>query len=887
MSTATHDFPTLLTSFGLSSFRRGQQDVVQSVLDGLDTLCIMPTGGGKSLCYQLPTLARDGMTIVVSPLIALMKDQVDALAELEIPAALINSSISPQEQRARIDAMQRGEYKFVYIAPERLRSSSFMRAIQNSNIQLLAVDEAHCISQWGHDFRPDYARLGRFRDRIGNPQTIALTATATSLVQEDICKVLQLDSPRCFVSGFARENLALAVESAQSNSSRDHSMMRFLGNNPGAGIIYASTRKNCEQIVELLSEQLDRPLAFYHAGLTGERRRQVQDQFMSGEVPVVVATNAFGMGIDKADLRFVIHYNLPGSIEAYYQEAGRAGRDGKPSKCMMYFSFQDKFIQQFFIENSYPSRDIVKQVYEFLLGVDASPIEMTLLEIKEELGLSVGTEAISTCENLLEKAGVLERLDARENMAAIMLKSDRETLVEFLPRDARIQRKVLRALERRVANLRFERVYFRPKQFAEQLEMKWNAVARAIRGISKMDVVDYVPPFRGRALHLLSRDKKFRELQIDFGELERRKKAEYEKLDRMIRLASTERCRQLEILEYFGDPVRKACGRCDNCVNNGPDDVAAVIPDEKLDACFYAIQVALSGTARTHGRLGKTLVGQMLAGSESKKVKGSGLHKLSTFGLLRTLKQTDVGKLLDWLIVQGLIVQNETTKFRPVVQISAEGKRVMSSSAGFDVARRLPARLVDTLFLRLRGRKPKLPEEDQVLLTPDPSPESSPAATDLGGEEYASADVSAVMSADKEECFTPAVDQEQPETGGDFVDDSAAIIERLDKAETDTVQPSYYWTWRLMRDGYSCQQVEQVRQIDRGTITEHLIQAAENELETEAHWLLPEPQLSQLRKFVAENSAIDRASMISRLPKSFSPQQLLYVLRTDTFSDAN
>ena len=258
------------------------------------------------------------------------------LVETGIPAALINSSISAQEQRLRIDAMQNGQYKLVYIAPERLRSSSFMRAIQNSNVQLLAVDEAHCISQWGHDFRPDYARLGRFRKRIGNPQTIALTATATRLVREDICNVLRLDEPRSFVSGFARENLSLAVESVESNSSRDRRMVEFLRDNPGAGIIYASTRKNCEQIVELLSEKLDRPLAFYHAGLTGDRRRAVQDQFMCGEIPVVVATNAFGMGIDKADLRFVIHYNLPGSIEAYYQEAGRAGRDGKPSNCVLF-----------------------------------------------------------------------------------------------------------------------------------------------------------------------------------------------------------------------------------------------------------------------------------------------------------------------------------------------------------------------------------------------------------------------------------------------------------------------------------------------------------------------------------------------------------------------
>ena len=293
-----------------------------------------------------------------------------------------------------------------------------------------------------------------------------------------------------------------------------------------------------------------------------------------------------------------------------------------------------------------------------------------------------------------------------------MLKTDMDSLLEYLPRDAKVQRKVLRALEKRVGDLRHERVYFRPRQIAQQLEMKWEAVARAIREIAKMDVVDYVPPFRGRALHLLTPEKKFEQLEIDFEELQRRKRAEYEKLDRMIRLASTGRCRQLEILEYFGDLNRKACGRCDNC--SAMSTAAAELPvaQDKLNACLYAIQVALSGAARTHGRLGRTLVGQMLAGSESKKVKSFGLHKLSTFGLLSAMKQTEVNRLLDWLIDQGLILQMETTKFRPVVQISDEGKRMMASLDGFELAKRLPIGLADLLNRALKGKQPRLPECD-------------------------------------------------------------------------------------------------------------------------------------------------------------------------------
>ncbi|MCH2181325.1 MAG: RecQ family ATP-dependent DNA helicase [Mariniblastus sp.] len=860
-----------LDRFRLTTFRPGQSEVIQAVMDGQDTLCIMPTGGGKSLCYQLPTLARDGMTIVISPLIALMKDQVDSLQQLEIPATYINSSLDHAEQKNRIHGMTRGEFKLVYIAPERLRSISFMRALQEVEVKLLAIDEAHCISQWGHDFRPDYARLGSFRERIGNPQTIALTATATKIVRDDIAKSLDLKQPATFVSGFARDNLSLNVEAPASNSERDSRLIQFLAENPGCGIIYASTRKNCEHVVELLSERTDRLLEFYHAGLTPERRREVQDAFMAGDIPVIVATNAFGMGIDKPDLRFVVHYNLPGSIEAYYQEAGRAGRDGQPSRCLLMHTYQDRFIQEFFIENSYPSREAVQQMFDFLKTVKSKPIELTLMEIKDEIGLSIGSEGISTCANLLEKSGAIERLDSKDNRAAIKIDSPLPTLVDLLPREAKQQRKVMRGLEQVVGSMRGERILFEPKRFALELDMKWEAVARAIRQLIHLEGVDYVPPFRGRAIHMLAADKKFRELEIDFAELYRRQQAERDKLDTMIRFASTRRCRQLEILEYFGDDNRYPCNRCDNCLKQTADDRHPRPAGKKAnpDACLYAAQVTLSGAARTENRFGKTLVAQMLTGSSSRKVQKNGLHKLSTFGLLSGLRQTDVVTLINWLIDHGFLKQSEQTRFRPVLNVTDSGRALMKGDVKFELSQRIPASIVESISLRLAHKKPVRSSaahttETTLLESPPDNPE------------------------------TTVVESELSEMADQWLDDDASANEQEQEAPTESpislplqepgadqpVQPSYYWTWKLLSDGYSAAEVVQVRHLDSTTLYDHLIRAAESGLQTEPEWMITPAEIETLENLVEAHEGASISRLIELTPTGITAQQLFLFLKS-------
>src|SRR5262245_5328067 len=384
---------TLVERFGLKQFRPGQREVIEEVLTGRDVLCVMPTGGGKSLCYQLPSLLLPGVTLVVSPLIALMKDQVDVLSERGIRATLINSTLDPAEQRARMADIEASRYNLVYVAPERFRSSRFVAMIARVKPCLLAIDEAHCISEWGHDFRPDYARLGQARRQLGSPPCIALTATATDTVRRDIASQLDLRDPALFITGFDRPNLRYAVLEASRDETKLQEVSRSLDLNPGPAIVYASSRARCEMIADFLSTELQRETVVYHAGLTREQRTEAQERFMSGDAEIVVATNAFGMGVDKSSIRSVIHFNLPGTLEAYYQEAGRAGRDGLPSLCLLLHSSSDRFLQEFFIENEYPSRAAIFQVYEFLRRQEADPIELTHAEIREAASVDLNDSA--------------------------------------------------------------------------------------------------------------------------------------------------------------------------------------------------------------------------------------------------------------------------------------------------------------------------------------------------------------------------------------------------------------------------------------------------------------------------------------------------------------
>lgn len=401
--------------FGYDSFRSGQEQVIQQVLNGEDTICVMPTGGGKSLCYQIPALVLEGTVLVISPLISLMKDQVDTLQAAGIPAAYMNSSMSHEEYIKTMEAAIRGEYRLLYIAPERLDSDFFTNRLQLLHVPLIAIDEAHCISQWGHDFRPSYRHIDKMVSLFHEkPTLLALTATATPAVREDICTQLQIAETKTVMTGFERENLTFSVIKGQD---REQYIMDYvMKNKDEAGIIYCASRKAVDHL-HLMLQRKGLPVDKYHAGLSDTERMANQERFLNDESTVMIATNAFGMGIDKSNIRYVIHYQMPKNIESYYQEAGRAGRDGLPSECTLLFSSQDIMTQRFLIEQSLDPSRIPNELEKMQAMIDYCHTENCLQKYIVQYFGEINRDDCGRCANCTDTR---ERLDVTEDVQKVL-----------------------------------------------------------------------------------------------------------------------------------------------------------------------------------------------------------------------------------------------------------------------------------------------------------------------------------------------------------------------------------------------------------------------------------------------------------------------------------
>lgn len=549
--------------FGYDDFRPGQVDVVAAVLSGRDTLGVLPTGGGKSLCYQVPALVLPGLTVVISPLISLMKDQVDRLVARGVSAAFLNSTLGAGEVSLRLSRAARGELKLLYVAPERFEAADLLGCLSRCAVSLLAVDEAHCISEWGHDFRPSFRRIAKVSQRLGRPQVVALTATATPTVRSDIARQLSLRQPRVIVGGFDRSNLHYAVRPCRTDADKDRGLLDTVRAHARPAIVYASTRASVERIAKLLTRSGIRVLA-YHAGLDDAHRHEAQELFMAGSTDTIVATNAFGMGIDKSNVRLVVHYAMPGTLEAYYQEAGRAGRDGSAARCVLLHSYRDRFTHEWFIRGMYPDRPIVERVYTTLQAIHADG------RVPQDGGSvarrckGLATRDVESALRLLEHEQALAR---RESSGVCVH-------VRLLATPARIRREltgpahalelgVLRALWRLRGSVLEEGLTVDLAGLPPGIAHR---TARAVlEQLRARQFVDFTALDSG--LYLTRPAATLDSFGIDWESLSRRRRGERAKLDTMQSYAYTKNCRRAFVLRYFGErSVTRRCAACDNCL---------------------------------------------------------------------------------------------------------------------------------------------------------------------------------------------------------------------------------------------------------------------------------------------------------------------------------
>jgi ATP-dependent DNA helicase RecQ len=626
MHSLTDPITSLREHFGFDNFREGQREVIESILAGKDVIVVMPTGSGKSLCYQLPAMILDGVTLVVSPLIALMKDQVDALHARGLPATFINSSIPEPEQHARIEALRRREHKLVYIAPERFRSSRFNAALRSIPISLFAVDEAHCISTWGHDFRPDYLRLRNVVHTLGNIRTLALTATATPYVRSDIIQQLGLERPETYVSGFDRPNLRIEVVHTEKEREKITHIKRLAQAHEGSGIVYASTRKAVEQVGKEL-KRLGLSVSTYHAGMSDAVRVRAQDDFMNGRTQMIVATNAFGMGIDKRDIRFVAHYQIPGSIEAYYQEIGRAGRDGLPSTCVLLFNYADKNTHDFFIEGSYPDLALVKSVYNSLVRTELKQIQLSTSEIAH-LAREKNELAIQSALYLLERAGHIQRTANRAE-------------------NGRRQSRTIVMLD--TAPLRVD-----PRQVSGRADLE----RRKLRELIEFCYTEQC--YRSHILNYFG-DRNHPRQCGGCGNCQP---------------ATEVRLREAERGKTFKTDLEA-----------GISEPRISEPRGLTDDELLRVRKILACAKRMNGRFGRKLLAGTLRGSAAKQIVKARLNELSTYGLLRDMTHDEIELYIEALVSAGCL--RAVGRQYPTISTTDLGDRVMREQELIELA--LPA----------------------------------------------------------------------------------------------------------------------------------------------------------------------------------------------------
>lgn len=558
----------LLKYWGFKSFRDLQEDIINSVLDGKDTLALLSTGGGKSICFQVPGLCLPGITLVITPLIALMKDQVERLRKIGIPAEALYSGMSPRESALAINHVQHSKTKFLYISPERLSSEYFREILGHCNISLIVVDEAHCISQWGYDFRPTYLKIAEIRPYFPSVPVLALTATATPVVKIDIQDKLEFKQRNIFEGSYERSNLVYVVNKDENKFKRLYNILKGV---PGQGIVYVRNRKKTREIAEFL--KFNRISAdYYHAGLSTKDRERKQNDWIKGYTRIIVCTNAFGMGIDKADVRAVIHMDMPDSIEAYFQEAGRAGRDGKKSYSVLIYDDADLDDVQNFVQLSFPEPDYIRRVYQALgnyfqiatgMGKDLV-FEMDLSDFSNTYNLKPVLAYNSL--KFIEREGYITLNEAMHTSSRFMFNINKQDLYKFQVENE-IYDGLIKTIQRSYGGSFTDPVNINEAEIARRLNVDEKIIKIQLVNLHKLEIITYLPLSEKPQITFVTELIRSEDLSISVENYRDRKNEAIKRLDSIIKYATTNNsCRSQMLIKYFGQNA-KQCGICDICLS--------------------------------------------------------------------------------------------------------------------------------------------------------------------------------------------------------------------------------------------------------------------------------------------------------------------------------
>jgi ATP-dependent DNA helicase RecQ len=587
--------------WGFSDFRPAQEDVIKSVAAGHDTLALLPTGGGKSITFQVPTLAGDGMCLVITPLIALMKDQVQRLNQMGIKAMAIHSGHSRDEIDTALNNAIYGDFKFLYVSPERTGTEIFRVRLPQMKIAIVAIDEAHCISQWGYDFRPSYLKIANLRESLPGIPFLALTATATKDVVDDIQEKLKFTKRNVIRSSFERANLVYTVKQVDDKQGY---LLRTLKTMNGSGIVYARSRKKTRELAQFLHEN-QISADYYHAGLAQDIRSRKQQEWMNGKIRIIIATNAFGMGIDKADVRFVVHLDLPDSIESYFQEAGRAGRDSKLAHAILLFSPSDKTTAERRVKANYPDTDQIRQVYRSLGNYYQIPVggaknqafDFHIADFASRYKLPV--IIIYSCLKFLQMEGYLELTEEIHNPSRIKFQISRDELYRFQIENADFDA-FIKLVLRSYSGIFSDYATIYEATLAQQANSKPELILQYLKRLNSMGIIRYIPQKRNPVIIFTEERLDVKSLLISKEHYADRKKEYISRLQTLVEYASeSSKCRNLFLLAYFGEKGGKRCGHCDVCMKEEELDLSSYEFDdiqEKIRKILHSLPRSLDDT---------------------------------------------------------------------------------------------------------------------------------------------------------------------------------------------------------------------------------------------------------------------------------------------------